>query len=175
MLSLIERLPGFSRDELLQLSQAVKDEWKRRVKADPLVYIVRRLPTVNSYARYETLRDGVQGFVARNYEDLYLIAHTSRQWAELVVECAHKRWGGHDRFDIVTFPKAEYKTLPADRQRYVNRLSNHREQADPEVVTKINDLLIEWDDYNLQKIQYLTADPMRRVKQLLKTLEDERC
>jgi hypothetical protein len=100
----------------------------------------------------------------------------SRQWAELVVECAQRRWGGDsDRFDIVTLSKAEYKLLPADRQRYVNRLSSLRDQVSLEVVPEINDLLAEWDDYNRQKIQYLTADPLPRIKQLLKNLEEDRC
>lgn len=175
MLSLIEKLPGFGRDELQQLTQAIKDEWKRRVNADPLVYIVRRLPTDRYSARYETRRhDGQSGFEARNYEDAYLIAHTSRWYAELVAECACNRWGGRNRYDVVTFSKAEYKTLPAHRQRQVTRLANFRDKVTPEVVTEINELLIEWDTYNLEKIQYLTADPMPRIKQLLKTLEDER-
>jgi hypothetical protein len=174
MLSLIERLPGFSRDELLQLSQAVKDEWKRRVKADPLVYIVRRLPTDRYAARYETRRNGQSGFEARNYEDAFLIAHNARQWAELVVECAHKRCKGRNLYDVVTFSKAEYKNLPAYRQRQVERLRDFRDKVPPEVITEINNLLIEWDDYNRQTIQYLTADPMRKIKQLLKTLEGER-
>jgi hypothetical protein len=32
---------------------------------------------------------------------------------------------------------------------------------------------MEWDAYNLEKIQYITADPMRKIKQLLKTLEEK--
>lgn len=174
MLNLIEKLPGFSRDRLQQLSQAVKDEWKRRVNADPLVYIVRRLPTARYPVGYEIRRNGQGGFEARNYEDPFLIAHTSRRYAELVAECANKRGGNRNQYDVVTFSKAEYKTLPAHRQRQVTRLADFRDKVTPEVKTQINNLLIEWDTYNLEKIQYLTADPMRRIKQLLTTLEKER-
>lgn len=174
MLSLIEKLPGFSRDTLQQLSQAIKDEWKRRVKADPLVYIVRRLPTDRYSARYETRRNGSSGCEARNYEDPHLIVHTSRLYADFVAECARKRWGGRNRYDVVTFSKAAYKFLPAHRQRQVGRLSDFRDKVPPEVVTEINNLLMEWDAYNLDPIQHLTADPMRKIEQLLKTLGEEK-
>lgn len=148
---------------------AIRDELKRRVKNDPNMYVVRRIPrNETEVVRYQSSRTGaVGGFEATELESYNLVAYTSRKWAEFVAANKTKMQTGRAKYDVIVLPKEMYYTLPCYQKVQVAELQVLRKHSDTQIVRKAEEFLGEIDCFNTG----YGNDPRFLIKDWLERLE----
>ena len=147
---MIDRLSAYTNEDLMRLINAIKDALRQRIKLDPNMYVVRRLPRNDSECvRYQSSRTGAAGaFEATSLDAYNLVVYSSRRWAEFVAENKAKMQTGRAKYDVIVLPKDEYYQLPAYQKAQVADLQQLRKHSDKTVAEKAEGFLMAIDSFN---------------------------